>query len=540
MKKIISLILVLMMALMPAGIVSAADTDILDTVVEKLASYSPETRASYISYFRPFITSDAGVNAAIINLDSGLMDSMLTDILGNDLDKDGIKRVFYSFRCIKEDTNIRLDYADVFQNKVELSGASNSVISGMNKLVKAYTDNSDAAKKIFEEDGITAGVIANMFTAIPKINDGKIMFSYENGEFLVKDLDATFKTDFDSVWSGYKNKDGKTINLYKVAEGLTKFLNQKVSDSDKSSVAQALSELNVCSIVSSGTSSNGGAVGSDKNQDIKPVQTETDNYVVLENAEGISSDMLNGGFVIKTKDNTDGVIEISAEGTSPVIFEVNNGNKVPVKYSYSNGNSIIAQVKPNTVYIVHEGEYPFADATGWGKDYISALYNRGIISGKSKTEFEPDASITREEFVKLVVELFGLNNTSSVVDFDDVDKDAWYYSYVASAYENKLINGVGDNLFGVGQKIKRQDMAKIIGTVLEMKGIKAEKASENTFADFDRIDDYAKDYVLAISGLGIISGDDNKNFNPDKFATRQEAAKMVYGMLTAYVDSLKE
>ena len=71
-------------------------------------------------------------------------------------------------------------------------------------------------------------------------------------------------------------------------------------------------------------------------------------------------------------------------------------------------------------------------------------------------------------------------------------------------------------------------------------GISADKADSTTFGDFDTIADYAKDHVLAICGLGIISGDDNGNFNPNQFATRQEAAKMVYGMLTAYVNSLKE
>lgn len=197
-------------------------------------------------------------------------------------------------------------------------------------------------------------------------------------------------------------------------------------------------------------------------------------------------------------------------------------------------------MKADGVYVVKSLSYPFADANGWGKSFIAALYNRGIINGKSETAFEPDASITREEFVKLVVELFDLNDTALKVDFKDVAEGAWYYSYVASAYENNIVSGIGENMFGTGQKIKRQDMAKIINTVLEANGIRADKASSSVFKDYGTISDYAKDHVLAIYGLGIISGDDNGNFNPNQFATRQEAAKMVYGMLTAYVNSLKE
>ncbi len=44
--------------------------------------------------------------------------------------------------------------------------------------------------------------------------------------------------------------------------------------------------------------------------------------------------------------------------------------------------------------------------------------------------------------------------------FTDVDKDAWYYPYVASALKfNIIVNGMGDGSFGMNLNIKRQDMA---------------------------------------------------------------------------------
>jgi len=75
-------------------------------------------------------------------------------------------------------------------------------------------------------------------------------------------------------------------------------------------------------------------------------------------------------------------------------------------------------------------------------------------------------------------------------------------------------------------------MAKMINSVLRAKGI--ELSGTANFKDAHQIADYAKEHVAAISGR-IISGDDLGNFNPDKNATRQEAAKMVYAMLGLYI-----
>ena len=557
MKKVISMILAVMLIVMPSGTVLAEDAGILDAVLNRLAEYTPEEREGFIGYFRPFVTTDTGVSAALINLDSGLMDSMIQNIAGGSLDKPTIRRMFLSFTCIKDETELRLEYADIFQKKIELEGASSSTLSGVQKLMNALFARSSAAEKIFTEDAITAGVVANMLTIIPKINGNKVMIKYEDGIFEINAIDQTFSDDFDAVWDGFSGESGQTVTYYKLVDKLVGFLNDDISQSDKSSVAKALANLDVCEVPSSGStggsgtgggSTGGGNTGTgtdgtsdtDKPDNTKPSGEETGDYTVLESYDGVTAELLGGGFIIKTKADAANVIEISTQAGSPMLYEFDGGSLVPVKYSVPSEKGILARVKADCVYVVKSLSYPFEDANGWGKSYIAALYNRGIINGKSEASFEPDASITREEFVKLVVELFELNDTTLKVDFNDVAEGAWYYSYVASAFENKIVSGIGENMFGTGQKIKRQDMAKIINTVLEASGIRADKADSSVFADYDKINDYAKDHVLAIYGLGIISGDDNGNFNPNQFATRQEAAKMVYGMLTAYVNSLKE
>ena len=111
--------------------------------------------------------------------------------------------------------------------------------------------------------------------------------------------------------------------------------------------------------------------------------------------------------------------------------------------------------------------------------------------------------------------------------FDDVNKKAWYYGYVSSAFKNGIVLGRNAKIFGIGDNVTRQDMAVIIFRAAQL------KASEKTadFSDFEKISDYAKEAVSALYSAKVLSGTGNGNFEPVKFATRAEAAKMIYEAL---------
>ena len=231
MKRIISIILAVVLVIMPAGVISGEDSGILDSVLNKLAEYTTEQRDGYISYFRPFITTDTGVSAALLNLDSGAMDGMIQEIVGDSVDKPTLRRVFQSFTCIKDETGIRLTYADILQKKIELENASDATLKGMEKLMNVLYKRYPAAEKIFTEDRITAGVVANLFTIIPEINESKPMLKFKDGEFDVNFVSQTFADDFDAVWDGYISKAGKTVTYQQMVDTLVTFLNSKVPHS---------------------------------------------------------------------------------------------------------------------------------------------------------------------------------------------------------------------------------------------------------------------------------------------------------------------
>lgn len=130
----------------------------------------------------------------------------------------------------------------------------------------------------------------------------------------------------------------------------------------------------------------------------------------------------------------------------------------------------------------------------------------------------------------MAVSAFGIYNAELVSDFEDTDKNEWYSPYIASAKKDGLVNGVSETEFGLGNNIKRQDMAVIIYNGLKKKGYNFSN-KQVSFEDEDTIDDYAKTAVSALAASGIINGMDNGCFKPHDNATRAQAAQMIYTML---------
>ncbi len=166
------------------------------------------------------------------------------------------------------------------------------------------------------------------------------------------------------------------------------------------------------------------------------------------------------------------------------------------------------------------------DNTHWAYSYVEKLAKADVISGDENGNFRPGDPITRAEFVKCLVVAAGVYDENAECDFIDVPKDAWYYPYVASAYQSGLVHGITEDQFAPLSNVKRQDIAVIIYRT----GKVGSTQNSIDFADSEMISDYAKEAVDVLAGAGIISGD-NGNFLPMNNATRAETARMLCGIL---------
>lgn len=190
-----------------------------------------------------------------------------------------------------------------------------------------------------------------------------------------------------------------------------------------------------------------------------------------------------------------------------------------------------------TLYAKWTDSLSFKDVSKgmWYYEPITYLAQNGIISGLSSTTFAPNATITRAQVAQILANLSGANlSRYTYVPFEDVLVDAWYYSAVAWAIDAGVIQGTSPTTFAPNAPITRQDLAVLIhryvtnvsGSILPL------SQAEKTFADQAQIADYAKSAVTAMQRAQIINGKENNRFDPRGNATRAEASKMIYQLMT--------
>lgn len=174
----------------------------------------------------------------------------------------------------------------------------------------------------------------------------------------------------------------------------------------------------------------------------------------------------------------------------------------------------------------------FTDTDGvpWAEEAIRELYKAGIVNGKTEYSFCPNDDITREEFLKLLIEGLKLTDDNAKCDFEDVPEYQWYYKYAASGVSKGIVNGISETRFGTGSSISRQDMAVMTVRALDYLGIVL-AASVKHIEFTDGISEYAAQSVRTLQMAGIINGVDEKSFAPQASATRAQAAKIIYGVL---------
>ncbi len=182
-----------------------------------------------------------------------------------------------------------------------------------------------------------------------------------------------------------------------------------------------------------------------------------------------------------------------------------------------------------TVATSAEDALPFKDvkAKHWYYDEVKAVYDRGLMEGKTKDTFAPLEVMTRAQIVTIFYRLAGITETGlgSTLTFTDTKAKAWYADYLGWAVRENLVTGYPDNTFKPNTAVSRQELAKLIVVFLEYMNVTVESESlVKEFADAARFPDWSREYIEALRETGLVGGDDKGNFNPKKSANRAEVA----------------
>lgn len=184
-----------------------------------------------------------------------------------------------------------------------------------------------------------------------------------------------------------------------------------------------------------------------------------------------------------------------------------------------------ATPEPTPTAKPQSGTFSDVAETHWAYEAVKNLSDAGIVNGRGNGSFDPDAMVTRAEFVKMIVEAFDIPEAETSVSFGDCPADAWFTQYVARAAANNVVNGFDGN-FSPDKPITREDAAVIVSRL-----VKDASGESVTFGDAADISDYAKEAVDLLASLGIINGMGDGNYAPKNNITRAQAAKLVFNVI---------
>ncbi len=202
------------------------------------------------------------------------------------------------------------------------------------------------------------------------------------------------------------------------------------------------------------------------------------------------------------------------------------------KYNKKSGKLEIKTDEVGTYYVM-ENRKSFSDINAMDettKKAIAVLAAKGMINGKSETTFDPNGTITRAEFTKIIIRALYLTDINAENTFSDIADNSWYRPYVASSKQAGLINGYTDGTFKPENVITKQEMVKICAASLyEQKGYNYPSNIDLYVSRYsDTVTGWVQKYLALAEREGIVVGNSTGRFKGEQGTTRAEAAVMLY------------
>lgn len=193
-------------------------------------------------------------------------------------------------------------------------------------------------------------------------------------------------------------------------------------------------------------------------------------------------------------------------------------------------------------YVYVEGGYdplrfPDVKRSAWYYSYVESAADMGLFVGDEKGFFNPNADITRAQFVQVLYNAVAPEDyTPAELTFRDVPAGKWYTNAVAWASEMGVVAGYEDGNFRPGANITREEMCVVLENYRRLITDAQPEPVDFTFPDDEEISSWAKEAVYNCYDYSLISGDERRYFNPTDNTIRCEAATV----FTKYVLLLEQ
>ncbi len=179
----------------------------------------------------------------------------------------------------------------------------------------------------------------------------------------------------------------------------------------------------------------------------------------------------------------------------------------------------------SAVFAAFADEANWPSSVSWAKSQISYMVEKGVLNGYAEDNtFRPADPVTRVQFIKMIVETFGLTKTATI-SYTDVKSTDWFYPYVQKAAAQGFLLNYGSAMDPNGE-LTREEAAALLVRYLALD--ESKKSPSSTYKDFSSIKIKYQDYVLQATYEGLFNGDEDGKFSPTRILRRCEAAAILY------------
>ncbi len=168
----------------------------------------------------------------------------------------------------------------------------------------------------------------------------------------------------------------------------------------------------------------------------------------------------------------------------------------------------------------------------WARPQIDHLNSRGFVSGYPDGSYHPDAYVSREEFVTLLVKAIHKDTEAQQLlkgdsAFTDV-QGRWSRGYIELARELNIAQGNGQSLFLPGTYISREEAVTMLVNCLK---VDTQVILPSDISDSKQIAPWAQGSVAYAWQKKMINGYPDGSFRPKNSISRAEVACLLEELL---------
>lgn len=167
----------------------------------------------------------------------------------------------------------------------------------------------------------------------------------------------------------------------------------------------------------------------------------------------------------------------------------------------------------------------------WSAGDVNKLISQGAIGGYPDGTFQPDATITRAEFSKILRQSLALSAVEGN-DFTDT-ANHWAVTDIHTLTANDIIVPAEyGSFYHPDNAITRREIAIMLVRAMGLNDSAVNLSGQTTsFSDDAALQNFDKGYLYLAKELGLIGGYGDGSFQPNAKATRAEASVMIVRLL---------